>query len=1037
MRIADIAVKRPVLVSVIVIVFVLFGFIAFRTLNLNLFPDVKIPFVTVQCIYPGAGPKEIESLVTKKIEDVITTIEGVEAIDSYSLDGVSIIVIEFGLGKDVDVANQEVKDKIDQIVNNLPTDAKKPIITKVDFRAFPVANLILSGDASPVDMYEFADKVVKNKLSQVAGVANITLDGGQEREIQVTLSGKTVYENMMSLPAFMGILGQQNFDIPGGTFEIGNQDYSVRLKGQYDSLNTILETEIPTAFGVKKIRELAKVEFAGKKVAAKTMFYDVKNNIKYENAILLGLIKSPDGNVVEVVKAVKEKLPEILRELPKGMELKVVNESADFVESTSSDTLSNIYLGILLTALVLLFFLHDIRSTIIASITMPASIISAFVLFQFAGLDLNMMSLMGISVTVGVLVANAVVIIENIFRFKEMGMPIKEAAIKGTNEVFVAVLASTMTNLVVFIPLANLSSTVGQFLKALALSATFTTLFSLIYSFTLTPMLSSLLFSDKAKEKGKFAKFLSAHIDKYLIGLYGKTLRIILRNKKLAIATVVSAIILFIVVLMGLGPKIGFEFQPTFDQGVITAKVELPTGYNVESTEQVIKQIEDKIKHYPEVTEIVSSIGKSSNVDIGTNLATVSIYIVDKKERTIGIDEMVIKVTDELSSIPNAKIQVFSGEGGGQGGTAPVEFFILGQNSVKLQRITDELYDSLKTIPGLINFEQSTREGKPEMTVYPNRSKLADVGLSVSELAMSLRLSVEGMASSKYKYEGEEYDITVKLNDDEVNSPEKISQIPIATRAGVFKISDLADIKFTPGPTKVLHRNKYITIKFSGAPGAGVPLGDITSEVEKRIAKFNLPKGYQFAWGGSAKLFKQMVSDLSFAFMVGILLTYFLMAAILESYIQPLYIMITIPMGMIGVITFSYLTGTTMSITAMMGVILLTGIVVNNAILLLDFANQMIREKEMNVHDALIESGETKLMPILMSNAALALGVLPLALGIGDAGVEMRTPLGIVTIGGIFASTLLTLYVIPALYLIFAKLKKKNKNSNIDLIAEN
>jgi HAE1 family hydrophobic/amphiphilic exporter-1 len=910
----------------------------------------------------------------------------------------------------------------------LPTDAKKPIISKVDFRAMPIANLVLSGDASPIEMYEFADKIVKDKLSQVKGVANVSLTGGQEKEVQITLKSQTVFENMISLPAFMGIIGQQNFDIPAGTFLVGNQDYSVRVKGQFDSLNTILNTDIPTPFGIKKIREVADVQFTGKKVSQKAMYFDAKNNMRYENAIRIGLVKSPDGNVVEVVDKVKERLPEILKLLPAGMKLEMVNESAAFVKSSADDTLGNIYLGIILTALVLLFFLQDIRTTIVAAITMPASILSAFLLFPFVGLDLNMMSLMGISVTVGVLVANSVVIIENIFRYKDLGYSTKEATIKGTNEVVVAVLASTLTNLVVFIPLANLESTVGQFLKALALSATFTTLFSLLYSFTLTPMLTALLVSDKPKKKGAISRFLTKNFDRYLIGFYDKTLSLVLKNKFISAMTIVGAVVTFIVVLMGLGPKLGFEFQPSMDMGVMTIKVELPTGYNLNTTAETIKVVEDIIKkNHPEVTMMVSDLGKAGNAELGTNLASVSVYLNDVKERKKKVSELVGDFTKELSVVPNAKIHVFEGDGNEAGGSAPVEFFILGQNEFELQKIADHAFEELKTIPGLINFEKSTRSGKPEMTVYPNRSKLAEIGLSVSDLAISLRLALEGMATTKYKFEGEEYDITIKLENDATDSPEKIRSIPVVTRAGVFNLSDLAEIKFTPGPTRVLHHNKYIAIQFSGAPAVGVPLGNITSEIEKRVEKLDMPRGYTFSWGGSAKLFKQMMSDLTFAFAIGILLTYFLMAAILESFIQPLYIMITIPLGLIGVIGFSYITGTSMSITSMMGVILLTGVVVNNAILMLDFTNQLIREEGKRVKEALIFASTTKLMPIIMSNAALALGMLPLALGIGDTGVEMRTPLGIVTIGGIFASTVLTLYVIPALYILFAREKKHSE----------
>jgi HAE1 family hydrophobic/amphiphilic exporter-1 len=1033
MGIADLSVKRPVFMTVIVLVFAFFGWIALRSLSVNLMPDVKIPYVTVQTIYPGAGPKEIEMLVTKKIEDAVTTIEGIDNIDSYSLDGISIIIVQFALGKDVDVANQEVKDKIDQIINNLPKDAKKPIVTKVDIRATPVADIVLSGDANPRDLYDFADKVVKDRLSQIKGVANVTISGGQEREIQIKLNPIDVYNNMISLPALMGSVSAQNIDIPGGSFEIGNREYSVRLKGQYDSISTILNTDIPTPFGLYKLRDLAQVADTGKRISLKSSFYDVKNNVRYGNAVRLGLIKSPDGNVVDVVNKTKEILPEILAKLPPGMELKVVRESASFVQSSVDDTLSNIYLGIIITAIVLFFFLHDIKSTLIAAISMPTSVISSFLLLQLWGLDLNIMTLLGISVTIGVLVANSIVILENIFRYKDLGYSTYDATIKGTNEVVVAVLASTLTNLVVFIPLANLSSIVGQFLRALALSATFTTIFSLIYSFILTPMLASKFISDKKKEKNAFKIFMEDKIDNYFIKFYENILKVILKNKKLALSTFALSIVLFIIVLMGFGRKLGFEFQPTFDQGIATATIELPTGSNLEATSNKIKEIEEIIKQHPEVVNIVTDLGKSSQVDLGSNLAVMTIYTNDKKERQKSINQLTSEFTKELATVPDVKINVSAGQQTSQG--SPIEFYVLGQNEYEIQKIADKIYSNFKTIPGLINFEQSTRIGKPELTIYPNRTKLAQVGLSVNELAFSLRSAIEGMASSKYKYNNEEYDLTIKMTTESVDSPEKIYNLPIVTKAGVFKLSDLADIQFTPGPTKILHRDKFKTVKFTGAPAPGVPLGNITSEIEKRISEIKMPIGYSFAWGGSSKIFKQMIMDLTFAFFVGIFLTYLLLAAMLESFIQPLYILITVPLGLIGVILAAYFTNTPLGITALMGIILLTGIVVNNAILVLDFANQLIREEGKHIKEALIYASTVKLKPIIMSNAALALAVLPLALGIGDAGVEMRQPLGIVTIGGIVASTILTIFVVPALYYIFAREKKRTNPPSSQVLA--
>lgn len=1023
MRIADLAVKRPVMMTVIVLVFAIFGFIGFRSLSLNLMPDVKIPFVTIQTIYPGAGPKEIETLVTKKIEDVVATIEGIETMDSYSLDGVSIVIIEFNLDKDIDVANQEVKDKVDQITNFLPTDAKKPLIQKVDFRATPVADLVLSGESDPKELFDIADKIVKNRLSQIKGVASVTLTGGREREIQVQLDDRVIFENMLSLPAMMGALAAQNMDLPGGSFDIGDQEFSVRVKGQFDTVSTISETQVATPFGMKKIREIANVVDTTKKVKQRAIYFDTDYKVKYDNAIRIGVIKSPDGNVVEVVKLLKEVLPELQKSLPPGTELKIVNEQATFVESSVDDTLSNIYLGIILTAIVLFVFLHDWRSTLIAAVMMPTSVISSFMLFQAVGLDINLLSLMGISVTIGVLVANAVVIIENIFRYKDLGYKTYDATIKGTNEVFVAVLASTLTNIVVFVPLANLSSIVGQFLRNLALAATFTTIFSLLYSFILTPMLSNLLISDTKKKKGKLSEFMENVVDNFFINLYKKVIEFLLKNKLISVLTVVATIVLFLLVMTIFGKKVAFEFQPEFDQGIISLKVELPIGYNIQATNETINLIESKLEPITEINKIVSDLGKSSNIDIGSNLATLTLYLDDKKDRTRTLNELVKDISERLADVKNAKINVFKGAIA-QGAGSPIEFYILGQNENTVQIIADEVFNKLKDTPGLSNFEQSTRTGKPEITIIPKRDRLAEVGVNLNELALTTRLAVEGMAQTKFKVRGEEYDITIKMKETDIDAPQKIKELPIVTRSGIFKLSDLADIKFTPGPTKVLHRNKFLTVKFTGNPAPGFVLGNVSAEIEKKLQEVKFPSGYSYVWGGQTKIFKQMMMDLGFAFALGIILTYLLLAAILESFVQPIYIMFTVPLGLIGVVLIAVISNTALGISGLMGVILLTGIVVNNAILILDLANQLIRQEGKHIKEALIYASTVKLKPIIMSNAALALGMLPLALGMGDAGVEIRTPLGIVTIGGIIASTLLTVFVIPSLYYIFAKEKK-------------
>ncbi len=1023
MSIARVSINRPIMTTMGLLVFLLFGAIAYFTLNLNLQPDVEIPYVTISTVYPGAGPKEIETLISKRLEDVVSTVSQIERVESYSLDGVSIVIIEFKMGKDADIANQEVKDKVDEILNDLPEDAEKPVVQKVDLKAFPIVDVILTGDVDSKELFEIADKTLKDRFSQIEGVAKVNISGGQEREIRVIVDNKVAFENAISLPQLIQILKAQNINIPGGYFNMSTQEFTVRMLGEFQDLETINELQVPTFFGPKKIKQFAQVVDGGKDVRQRAVYYNVKGDFKNENVVKLGIVKSSEGNVVKVADGIKAAIPEIIQTLPKGTHIEIINDESTFVRSSVNDTMSNVLLGVLFTSIVLLIFLGNLRSTFIVALSMPVSIVSTFMLLQMFDLTLNMMTLMGLSVSVGVLVANSVVVLENIFRHKDMGLSTKESADIGTTEVTVAVLASTLTNLVVFLPLANMSSIVGQFLRELALTATFATIFSLIISFTLTPMLASLIIPDKPK-----VSKLSLKLDRIFKSwdeAYRSTLRFALKRKLISFGIIVFAFGLFLVTAIGLGPKLGVEFIPNMDDGKIKIEVEIPEGNNLEKTAETLTQIENVIKVNPEVKHMVTDLGKIGDLNIGTNMARMDVQLVDVKERDIPIGKMIAKFVKDLSAIPDAKIIVDYANTGGDGG-APIQFYLMGQEINKLEELKAELINNVKDVPGLNNLDQSSRAGKPEITVYPNRDKLMEAGITAQELAVTLRSAIEGIESSKYRQHGDEYDITVTFNDESVDSKEKINNITVvSSQTGiVYRLSQLADVKFTNGFTKIIHRDKYITIAFTGSAAEGVPLGNVTAELQKHFDKMTLPPGYRIVWGGNVKMMNEMVVDMLFAFGLAIILTYMLLAAILESFVQPLYILVTIPLAMIGVFIYMYLSSTAFGITALMGVIMLIGIVVNNAILMLDYTNQLLREKKMHAREALIEACPTKLKPILMSTLAIILGMLPMALGFGDAGKEMRTPLGVVSIGGLIASTLLTLYVVPAFYFIFHRDKK-------------
>lgn len=1033
MYLAKVSINRPVFMTMVITVFLIFGIISYRSLNTNTTPEVEIPFITIMTIYPGAGPKEIETQISKKLEDAVATVSQIKKLESYSLDGVSIVVLEFELDKDVDVANQEIKDKVDEIVNELPDDAELPIVQKVDLQAFPIIDVVLSGDLSSKQLYELADKQLKDRFSQVKGVARVTLTGGQEREIQVQMDDRTVFENSISLPQMIQILAAHNMDLPSGYFKIDDYEYTVRVEGTFDDLEQIRELEVPTSFGPKKINQFAEVIDGGKNIRERAVYYNNKSKVRDENVVRLSIIKSIDGNVVKVADKIKEELPEIRESLPPGANLEIINDNSTFTKDTRSDTESNIILGIIFTSIILLAFLYDIRSTFIVALSMPTSIIATFMLIDFAGFSMNMMSLMGLSVSVGVLVANSVVVLENIFRHKNLGKDKKEAAYIGTSEVTTAVIAATLTNIVVFVPIANISSMVGQFLRELALTAAFSTIFSLFISFTLTPMLASLILPNK-QASNAFTRFFESFESNMRL-IYKRMLGYVLKNKIVSLVIVVAGFALFIITSMIYLPRIGNEFMPVIDDGKIKIEVELPTGYNLNETAETLKEIESIVSKRDEVSHIITNLGKSSDLNTGTNLAIMEVHLINANTREYGIMDMVSVFINDLANVPNAKIKVSQLEGVGGPGE-PVEFYLLGQELDKLEEYKTQVMENLKDIPGLINVDNSSRSGKPEISVIPIREKMSEAGLTAMDLAITLRAAVEGIESTQYRDLGEEYDIKITLNDESVNTPEKIKNIPIVSMKGTYRIAQVADVKFTTGYTRVLRRDKYKAIQFTGSNAAGYPLGQIIDSVDARLInedtkRIDLPTGYRFQWSSNAEMMEEMFADLTFAFFLAFLLTYMLLAALLESFTQPVIILLTLPLAFIGVFIALYYTGNTLNLTSMMGLIMLIGIVVNNAILMLDYTNQLRREDEYLPKDALLEACPIKLKPIIMSTSAIILGMLPMALGIGEAGKEMRIPLGVVSIGGLIASTVLTLFIVPAFYYITSR-KKVLQSKQID-----
>jgi HAE1 family hydrophobic/amphiphilic exporter-1 len=639
--------------------------------------------VTVQTIYPGAGPNEIEIQVTKKIEDAVSTVSKIDFIRSFSMEGVSYVIIQFDLDKDVDIGNQEVKDKVNTIINELPRDAELPVISKFDISAFPILDIVLTGDMSVRDLYDLADKKVKDRFSQIEGVGRVDIKGGVEREIRVELDNRIVMQNAISLQALSQILAVHNMDIPGGNFQQRSQEYSVRFKGEFKDLETIRDLDVPTAFGVKKLGRLAEITDTAAEVRERSTYFNNINKVREDRVVIMSIIKSPDGNTVDMARDIKEALPLISEELPSGCNLSVVRDGSVFIESSVADTLSNIILGVILTGLVLLFFLHDIRSTLIVATAMPFSIISTFLFLQLSDFSLNIMTLMGLSTAVGILVTNSVVVLENIFRHKELGRTRQQAADKGTSEIAVAVIASTMTNIVVFLPIAGMASMVGQFFKEFALTVTYATIFSIIASFTVTPMLASLILPDKDTKKHNIGEKLEAMFHSWE-DWYKNILKFILSNRFRSGLVVIISFLIFILSMLFIAPQVGFEFFPFLDEGDLRIEVELPLGYNLDESSALLEKLTKRIEKYEAVGHILVTVGSLSQIDIGTNMALVQIKLVPAEERVYSSNEMASKIIADLSDIPNAQIRVAALSSVGGGG-APILFYILGQDNAQLE----------------------------------------------------------------------------------------------------------------------------------------------------------------------------------------------------------------------------------------------------------------------------------------------------------------------------------------------------------------
>ncbi len=1003
-------VRRPVMTTMLVVALLYLGITGYRSLNLELMPRIDFPVIVVTTVYPGAAPGEIETQITRRIEDQVATLANIEKLESTSRESVSQVVVQFALDTSQDQDAIDVKDKIDQIRSELPADADDPIIAKYEIGGEPVINLAVSADRPLDEVYRTVDQIIRERLSRVDGVAEVVVTGAREREVRVDVDPERLRAYGLTLLDVVRLLAAANLNVPAGHITRGAGEVNVRLRGEVRDPAELAEFRLPLAGGQTiPLSEVATVRDATAELRELTTWEGVP-------VIGIGVQKRTDGNTVKVVDGVREAIEKLRAELPADYRIEQVSENSQFVRDSVKDVLSNLGLGILLAGLMLFIFLHDWRQTLIAALAMPISVVATFMLMQASGFTLNVMSLMALGISVGTLVTNSIVVLENISRLVQEGADPFDAAERGTAEVTIAVLASTLTNIVVFMPVAFMSGIIGRVFLQFGLTVVYATIFSLIISFTLVPMLAARLVKPGrgvGHGSGPGARLARAWDTAYArleVG-YRTTLAWSLRRKAVPLVATL-AVLAFSVTLFRF---VGGEFIPNTDQGLCQVVIELPEGTSLERTGELAQRVAVLARAHAEVAGVQVKVGGENR---GVEDAVVLIRLRPVAERDLGLVPFMNGLRPDLAGIPDARISVLP-VGEGSRGEADLEIEVLAADPTPLKTAARQVYAVLQEIPGLVEVQTSDQPGKPELNVVPRRLQLAQHGLTAATVGGILRTAYAGQEAGVFRQDGEEYDVVVAYDPASRTDPAYLDDLPITTPSGAtVPLADVAELREIEGDATILHADKQRKVNIT----ANIAEGTLSQKrvlIDQRLAKLGLPTGVVVRYAGTAEMQDESFASIFAALIMAVILLYIVMAAMIESFIHPVTVMATLPLGLIGMALALFFTGQTINIMSLMALVMMVGIVVNNAILMLDHTAQL-RAQGLGISEALLSACPIKLRPIIMANLAIAIGMVPQALG--GAGSEFRTPMAVVQMGGVLVSTVFTLYVIPVVYVLFDRL---------------
>jgi HAE1 family hydrophobic/amphiphilic exporter-1 len=1009
MNISKIAIERPIGVFILIIVILVLGYISGTRLGIDFLPDFTYPACSVITSYSGVAPEEIEKMVTKPIESAVSTVPNVKKVYSRSEEGVSIVIVEFNWGTNMDFAAQDIRDELDFTKRFLPEDAEKPIVVKFNPNMMPVMMIGFYSKRNLIELQEYIEDVIQPQLERLDGVAAAFVFGEAKKEVSILLDRNKMEQYFIPISQVIQTLRLENIDTSAGKVESTYTEYLVRAKGEFKSVDEIKNLVISNRGGTPiYLKDIAQIKLGMKELTS----YARTENL---HAIPIGIQKLSGTNTVLVAERVKKKLKEIEKTFPKDIKYRILMDQSEYIKDSINNLFSNLWQGGLLAVIVVFLFLGSIRSTLVIALSIPISIIATLIPMYFQNFTINTMSLGGLAIAIGMLVDNSIVVLENIFRHMQKGEEPDIAGEKGSSEVISAITAATLTTICVFLPVAFITGITSIIFSQLGWTVTYSLLFSLILAITLVPMLTAKIVRVPKEDIREDTLFYRTR------NWYGRLVEKSLNNRWKILFAVFS---LFIISIF-LFSKVSKEFMAESGEKTFLIDLEMKKGTKLDVTDRVTRKVENIVRKLPFVEYVGVRVGIPEEMagfmaamggrDEGPNTSIVFVRLKPSNKRkgitTTDAIEITREKIEKVKGV-NKNIRTMMQLTGMIGEKLVIK--IIGDDIGKLLYLSDKITEEIKDIPGVTDLTKSITLGRPHIEIHYDRDKLSSYGLNAGMVGNILTSSLKGTVASFYRTGDEEIDIRVRLDEKYRKNIKDIENILIPTPAGFqIKLSDVADVKYTLGPTKLERDNKRRFMKITGNV-VNRPLGDAVEDIKEKISKMKLPKGYFIEFGGEYETMQETFKNLLFALILAIFLVYAVMALQFESLLNPFIIIFTIPLAIIGVVFAFLITGQTLSLTSYLGIIMLMGVVVNNAIVMVDFINQLKRSG-IGRKQAIIEGAKLRLRPVLMTSITTIIGMLPLALGIGE-GAEVRQPMGISFIGGMITSTFLTLIIIPIVY---------------------